>query len=66
MTGCEKFLEVLKVIGKISSTLLSCLEEYRKIQECRTFRENKRNGVKYLPSPKHYHKRKKNRRYNKK
>lgn len=54
MTRCEKFLEVLKVIGKIASTLLNGLEEYRRIQECRTFRENRRNGVKYLPAPKHY------------
>lgn len=60
MTGCEKFLEVLKVIGKIASTLLSGLEEYRRIQECKTFRENRRNGVKYLPVPKHHHYRKRN------
>lgn len=54
MTGCEKFLEVLKVVGQIASTLLNGLEEFRKIQECKTFRENRRNGVKYLPAPKHY------------
>ena len=48
----ENFLEALKIIGGISRTVLSGLEEYRKIQETRTYRENKRNKVKYLPKPK--------------
>lgn len=66
MAGCEKFLEVLKVVGQIASTLLNGLEEYRKIQECKTFRENRRNGVKYLPAPRKYRTRRRNKRNNKK
>lgn len=62
MTGCEKFLEVLKVVGQIASTLLNGLEEFRKIQECKTFRENRRNGVKYLPTPTKHYRRKRNKR----
>lgn len=64
MIGCEKFLEVLKMVGQIASTILNGLEEYRRIQDCRTFRENRRNGVKYLPAPKN-HKRRNKRRYKK-
>lgn len=66
MTGCEKFLEVLKVVGQIASTLLNGLEEFRKIQECKTFRENRRNGVKYLPAPRQHHYKKRNKRSNRK
>ena len=66
MTKCEKFLEVLKVVGQIASTLLNGLEEYRKIQECKTFRENRRNGVKYLPAPRKYRNRRRNKRSNRK
>lgn len=60
MVAWEKILGVLKVVGEIASTLLSSMEEYRKIQECKTYKENERNGVKYLPSPKRnkkYHRR---------
>lgn len=47
----ENFLEALKIIGGIAKTVLSGLEEYRKIQETKAYRENKRNKVKYLPKP---------------
>lgn len=45
----EKILEALKIIGGIAKTVLSGMEEYRKIQETRIYRENKK---KYLPKQK--------------
>lgn len=51
MTRCEKFLEVLKLVGHIASTILKGIEEYRKIQDQETYKENRRKGVKYLPYP---------------
>lgn len=35
MSGFEKFLEALRIVGNIARTALSGLEEYRKIQETR-------------------------------
>jgi hypothetical protein len=59
----EKLLEALKLIGSIAKTILSGIEEYRKIQEVRAYQENKKNKVKYLPGPKKkkYYKRRKQR-----
>lgn len=45
----EKILEALKIIGGIAKTVLSGMEEYRKIQETKIYRENKK---KYLPKQK--------------
>ena len=52
MTGCEKFLKILKVIGNIASTILKGMEEYRRIKDQERFYENQRRRVKYLPGPK--------------
>ena len=63
MTGCEKFLKILRVIGNIASTILRGLEEYREIQYQEIIKENRRRGTKYLPGPNH--RRKHHRKYNK-
>lgn len=52
MCRFEKFLETLRLVGSIARTILSGIEEYRKIQETKAYRENKKNNVKYLPRPK--------------
>ena len=52
MSRVEKFLEILKTVGGIAKVVLSGLEEYRKIQDNKAYRENKRRKVKYLPRPK--------------
>ena len=49
MCRFEKFLETLRLVGSIARTILSGIEEYRKIQETKAYRENKKNNVKYLP-----------------
>lgn len=52
MCRFEKFLETLRLVGSIARTILSGIEEYRKIQETKAYRENKKNNVKYLPRQK--------------
>ena len=59
MARLEKFLEILKVIGGIARTMLSGMEEYRKIQETKAYNENRKRNIKYLPKPKKRYKRKK-------
>ncbi len=59
MARLEKVLEILKVIGGIAKTMLCGMEEYRKIQETKAYRENQKKKVKYLPKPKKRYKRNK-------
>lgn len=61
MCRFEKFLETLRLVGSIARTILSGIEEYRKIQETKAYRKNKKNNVKYLPRPKRYNSRRKQR-----
>lgn len=58
MSRVVNFLEILKTIGGIAKTMLKGIEEYRKIQDTKAYRENQRNRVRYLPRPKRRYKRK--------